>query len=813
MNTKQSNFLELQIGDNSTYFDVTSGYPIKNRKISIDNIIKSTRELPSNYQAASTQLIQDERDLSEISYVHKDGSNSNIENLHFKTDVSYPTSIVGDIGWNEVEGTYDVRLLNNTILQLGQEFFIYAKALEAINNGDVVQYVGAQGNHITIKRAVPSEVALKPALILGIATENISQNYFGYVTALGKVNDVRTLGFNTGDVIYFGNTVGSFTNVAPTSGVKILLGSVLKASTGNAENGSLSIRVIHKPKIEELSSVKISNIQNKDLLTYINGEWVNSKDLEVNTITSNNGFIKKNSSDGFVLLGGGGHKPLSDFGSSGGGIQFETDPIYIADKPYIALKSEILTKTSQLLNDSGYVIDSGYVHTDNNYTTTEKSKLSGIQAGAEVNVNADWNAVSGDARILNKPTIPTKLSDLQNDSSFITTETDPIFTSSPAHNITNEDIVKLSNLSGTNSGDQDLSGLATKTYVDTTFSPLGHNHNGIYQPVMGENDNYVTDGEKTKLSNLSGVNTGDQDLSDYVKGPDSSVDGNIPLFDNTTGKLIKDSGVKLSDLGGGNITETDPIFVASPAHNITSEHITLLGNTSGINTGDQDLTPYLTKVEATNTYQPLMGSDDNYVTDDEKTKLANLSGINSGDETVNSLKSKLDTVYEPIRDANEKYVTDAQLVVINNTSGTNSGDETVSTLKSKLDTVYAPINHTHPEYLTEIADNSITYNKVGTALKSKNSVTSTIDLSASGIGEITLSANTAFTFTGFQLNKNYILKIVSNGFTPSWSTASKHINIKGNAEFTKSGTFYVTLTCVNATSGSEKLLTVIMEVE
>lgn len=37
------------------------------------------------------------------------------------------------------------------------------------------------------------------------------------------------------------------------------------------------------------------------------------------------------------------------------------------------------------------------------YTTAEKTKLSGIQSGAEVNVNADWNATSGDAQILNKP--------------------------------------------------------------------------------------------------------------------------------------------------------------------------------------------------------------------------------------------------------------------------------------------------------------------------------------------------------------------------------------------------------------------------
>jgi hypothetical protein len=43
---------------------------------------------------------------------------------------------------------------------------------------------------------------------------------------------------------------------------------------------------------------------------------------------------------------------------------------------------------------------------ENDFTNTLKTKLDGIQAGAEVNVNADWNATSGDAQILNKPTIP-----------------------------------------------------------------------------------------------------------------------------------------------------------------------------------------------------------------------------------------------------------------------------------------------------------------------------------------------------------------------------------------------------------------------
>lgn len=41
-------------------------------------------------------------------------------------------------------------------------------------------------------------------------------------------------------------------------------------------------------------------------------------------------------------------------------------------------------------------------------TSADRTKLDGVQAGAEVNVNADWAATTGDAAILNKPKIPTE---------------------------------------------------------------------------------------------------------------------------------------------------------------------------------------------------------------------------------------------------------------------------------------------------------------------------------------------------------------------------------------------------------------------
>ncbi len=61
--------------------------------------------------------------------------------------------------------------------------------------------------------------------------------------------------------------------------------------------------------------------------------------------------------------------------------------------------------------------ESGKGLSSEDYTSAEKTKLSGIETGAQVNVKPDWNATSGSSsEILNKPTIPTKLSDLTDDT-------------------------------------------------------------------------------------------------------------------------------------------------------------------------------------------------------------------------------------------------------------------------------------------------------------------------------------------------------------------------------------------------------------
>ena len=79
----------------------------------------------------------------------------------------------------------------------------------------------------------------------------------------------------------------------------------------------------------------------------------------------------------------------------------------------------IETGANNYILPSDVVQDANYVHTDNNFTNAFLSKLNTIENGAQVNVNADWDEVNTlvDAFILNKP---TNLSDFTNDEGFIT---------------------------------------------------------------------------------------------------------------------------------------------------------------------------------------------------------------------------------------------------------------------------------------------------------------------------------------------------------------------------------------------------------
>lgn len=123
--------------------------------------------------------------------------------------------------------------------------------------------------------------------------------------------------------------------------------------------------------------------------------------------------------------------------------------------------------TSDLTNGAGFI--SSYTETDPTVPSWAKastkptyaaSEISGLAAVATTGsynslsdkptipaaqVNSDWNASTGVASILNKPTIPTvptNVSAFTNDAGYITgyTETDPVYSASAAAGISAADI-------------------------------------------------------------------------------------------------------------------------------------------------------------------------------------------------------------------------------------------------------------------------------------------------------------------------------------------------------------------------------------
>ena len=156
------------------------------------------------------------------------------------------TGTSGTATWNNTEYTYDIVLNPNVTLQVGQEDLVYCKnnSASVIANGRPVMASGTNGNSGNILVDLHDGTKANARRIVGIATEDLTANGYGFVTRNGKVRGINTTGSQygetwvNGDILYVKAT-GNLTNIEPAdTALKMPIAFVIHAHT----KGTLYIR-------------------------------------------------------------------------------------------------------------------------------------------------------------------------------------------------------------------------------------------------------------------------------------------------------------------------------------------------------------------------------------------------------------------------------------------------------------------------------------------------------------------------------------------------------------------------------------------
>lgn len=198
----------------------------------------------------------------------------NLVNIQLDSTVTPITANAGQMFWDTVEQTMTLGMNNGVQQQVGLESYIIVKASSTITNGQVVMFTGANGDNVLGAPADTTSVGFKTDYIIGVATQDIATNNFGYITTFGKVHGLNTNSFNLGDILWLDNsTPGLLTNIQPSDpNYQIQIAAVTKKSSGD---GHIQVRLTPYWSLSKLTDVTITSPLSGQSLVYNGSVWIN----------------------------------------------------------------------------------------------------------------------------------------------------------------------------------------------------------------------------------------------------------------------------------------------------------------------------------------------------------------------------------------------------------------------------------------------------------------------------------------------------------------------------------------------------------
>lgn len=212
------------------------------------------------------------------------GGISTPDYIDFDTTAA-PSRATGRLWWDNADGIQTLNLGmagSNATMQIGEEMYFRIKASAAITEGQVVMFTGTVGASGALQGAPATGLTATTAqYVMGVATESIAHNGWGYVTQFGLVRGIDTSGgaeaWADGDILYYDPTVvGGLTKTLPSApNAKVVVAAVIYAS---ASNGSLFIRPSFGGELGQYEgNVGFGTLSNGDLMQYnsASGKWTN----------------------------------------------------------------------------------------------------------------------------------------------------------------------------------------------------------------------------------------------------------------------------------------------------------------------------------------------------------------------------------------------------------------------------------------------------------------------------------------------------------------------------------------------------------
>ena len=230
-------------------------------------------------------------------------------------------------------------------------------------------------------------------------------------------------------------------------------------------------------------------------------------------------------------------------------------------------KSETYSKTQVDTALNGKVDkESGKGLSTNDYTTAEKNKLNGIASGAEVNVQSDWNqtTTTADDYIKNKPqNLVQDASYVHTDNNYSNTEKSKVTNAYKSDDTTDDtnfgaDADKIPYYDASATTKKNVTWSKIKTLLGTIFAPLSHTHGNIQNGgTLQTTDVTIANGDKLVVTDSSDSNkvartsvSFDGSTTTKALTPKGTFETFLQTHQNISGKLDKNTAGGIASCAG-----------------------------------------------------------------------------------------------------------------------------------------------------------------------------------------------------------------------------------------------------------------------